>query len=531
MPRASRRRAGLPSLLLATALACIAAGCRPAGSAGSAPQPPATRRDTATFTVHGQRFSDPYLWLADGSAPEVKTWIAAESAYAERVVGETPLRDSLRAELRRLEDVPQIGSPRRAGKWEYFSLRRPGDPVAGIFRRPAPPADSIVPVDPDGKYEEVVDPLAIDSTGWTRVELRDVSHDGRLVLYDLRDGGADETALRVRDVGRGTDLPDRFPPALYDEASFAPDGRAITYVLRSRETGSRLYRHRLGTDPAGDSVVYDPHAGPDRFVGVRTLEDGRRLVTEAVGWLRDEAWIEDADGSHRVSVTGGLPMHARIRAARRQAVDPHRLAGAPLPAGGGRSLPARPGRLEGDPAPDRRRAHRLRLHREEDLRHLPARRVGPDPDLRTGWDAGGRSAAAAAVQRQHPAGPGREGVPVRALVHEPRRHLRPRPEDRRAHGVRALARALRLGGDRGRAGVVPRRRTARGCRCSWCTGGTSRPGSPCPPCSPATAASTWPSPRTSAPRRPCGPSGAGSGPWPTCGVGASSGRRGTRGAC
>ena len=299
---------------LAAAPAWIAAGCGPAGSAGSAAALPATRRDTATFTVHGQRFSDPYLWLADGSAPEVKTWIAAESAYAERVVGETPLRDSLRSELRRLEDVPQIGSPRHAGKWEYFTLRRQGDPSAGIFRRPAPPEDSIVPIDPDGTYQEVVDPLAVDSTGWTRVELRDVSRDGSLVLYDLRDGGADETALRVRDVSRGSDLPDRFPPALYDEASFTAGGRAITYVLRSRETGSRLYRHRLGTDPSGDSVVYDPHAGPDRFVGVRTLEDGRQLVTEAVGWLRDEAWIEDADGSHRVSVTGGLPMHARVRA-------------------------------------------------------------------------------------------------------------------------------------------------------------------------------------------------------------------------
>jgi len=311
-PRAAAASASVPTArVLAASAACaiLAAGC---GGAGSAPGAPATPRDSATFTLHGQRFHDPYLWLADGSSDSARAWIAAESAYAERVVGETPLRDSLRAELRRLEDVPDVGSPRRAGKWEYFSLRREGEPVAGLYRRPAPPSDSIVPIDPSGDYREVVDPLEIDSTGWTRVELRDVAEDGSLVLYDLRDGGADETALRVRDVSRGTNLPVAFPPALYDQASFADGGRAITYVRRSRETGSRLWNHRLGTDPARDSVLLDPGVGPDRFLGVRRLDGGRRLVTEAVGWSRDQAWIEGAGGGNRVSVTGGLDMHVQV---------------------------------------------------------------------------------------------------------------------------------------------------------------------------------------------------------------------------
>jgi prolyl oligopeptidase len=312
-PRLARRprHRHAPALALALAPLLLSAGCH--RSSGSAPPPPATQRDTTTFTLHGQRFADPYQWLADGSNPEVRRWIAAESAYAETVVGETPLRDSLRAQLRRLEDVPEAGSPQRSGRWEYFTLRRPGDAVAGIFRRPAPPADSLAPIDPAGSYQEVVDPLRVDSTGWTRVELRDVSPDGSLVLYDLRDGGADETALRIRDVAHGTDLAGAFPPALYDQAAFSADGRAITYVLRSRQTGSRLYWHRLGTDPARDSVVLDPHVGPDRFLGVRPLDGGReRLVTEGIGWLRDVAWIQHADGS-RVSVTGGLPMHVQVR--------------------------------------------------------------------------------------------------------------------------------------------------------------------------------------------------------------------------
>jgi hypothetical protein len=56
-------------------------------------------------------------------------------------------------------DVPAVGAPRKAGDWEYFTLRRRGELVGSIYRRKASAAPSVV--SPDGEYEKVVDALAL----------------------------------------------------------------------------------------------------------------------------------------------------------------------------------------------------------------------------------------------------------------------------------------------------------------------------------------------------------------------------------
>lgn len=301
----------LRSYLVASVVTLAVAGCR---STPSQPLPPETAQRPVSDTVHGVVFTDPYRWLEDGTSAETRTWIDAQNAYAERIVGATPLRDELRQRLRELLDVPDIGSPVRGGRYEYFTLRRPGDEVAGIYRRPAPPEDSLLPIDPTADYERVVDPMSVDSTGWTRVELRAVAPDGGRIVYALRDGGQDEVALRVRDVAHAVDLPDSFPTALYDEISFTDGGRGLDYIRRSRETGPRLYHHVLGTNRATDRELYGHRIGPDRFLGAQTIDGGRhRILTVSYGWTRNDVFLEDIAQGTTVPIAVGLDAHVRAR--------------------------------------------------------------------------------------------------------------------------------------------------------------------------------------------------------------------------
>lgn len=270
---------------------------------------PETRRDVVLDTIHGTPIEDPYRWLEAHDSPEVHGWIATQERYADSVMGpDTPLRDSLRARLTELMDVPAVGAPRAAGGWEYFTLRRRGEPVAAIYRRRPPRVPA--PVSPDSQYEKVIDPLTIRDDGTTSVGIEGFSNDGKLLLYSVRDGGPDEITVKVRDLAAGADLPDSLPAALYGGVSLGRDGKGIYYVHRSREVGPRYRYHRFGTDPSTDSLLFGEGYGPTAFLGVSSAEGGKyRVFTVGHGWARGEVHVQDTKSGVITEVTRGITAH------------------------------------------------------------------------------------------------------------------------------------------------------------------------------------------------------------------------------
>ena len=56
------------------------------------PAPPETRVALVVDTFHGVAVPDPYRWLDDQNSPETRAWIDAQNAYAEQIIGQTPVR-------------------------------------------------------------------------------------------------------------------------------------------------------------------------------------------------------------------------------------------------------------------------------------------------------------------------------------------------------------------------------------------------------------------------------------------------------
>ena len=223
------------------ASAALLAGC------DRFPDPPPTRVALVADTLHAVEFYDPYRWLEDQESPETRSGLAAQDAHAESIVGDNELRGAFRARLTELMDLPDIGSPRRAGDEEIFSLRRVGEPVAKIYRRPAAEEGEDVPIDPDQDYRIVLDPLELRSDCTTAVGVIDISSDGHLLIFAIRDGGPDEREYRVLDLETGEELPDRLPTGLYGSVFFSPDDEGFYYSARSRVTGARVRYHEIGT--------------------------------------------------------------------------------------------------------------------------------------------------------------------------------------------------------------------------------------------------------------------------------------------
>ena len=297
-----------PSLFGAAALALTAA-CSPY------PPPPDTARDPVVDTLHGIAITDDYRWLEDQDSPGTRAWIAEQNAYAERIVGDTPLRRDLEARLRELMNVPGPLFPRRAGDFEYFTMRTPDREVAAIYRRPAPEEPQRDPVDPGGDFEMVIDPLDIHPDGTTSVSVRDFSPDGDLLMYAIRDGGQDEVQIRIRDLASGEDLPDRLPNFLYGSTFFDPDGTGFYYTWRSREVGPRVRHHTLGTDLADDTELFGEGHGPETFINVSQGAGGRYMVYNVRhGWARGDVYLHDLEaGTDPLPISVDAPARFQTR--------------------------------------------------------------------------------------------------------------------------------------------------------------------------------------------------------------------------
>lgn len=294
--------------LLLTLLAAVAA-CSP-----YAP-PPDTRIDPVTDVIHGVEFIDNYRWLEEQDAAETRAWIAAQNEYAELIVGESPLRDRIRARIRELIDVSNVGNTRRAGDYEYFTMRRAGEEAPVIYRRTTPEDEDAEDPSEGEEYEVVLDPVNFDTSYRTLLSIVDFTPDGDIMMYSVRLGGSDELEIRLRDVETGEDLPDRLPRALYSGLDFDDEGAGFYYTHRDRHAGPRIRYHALGTDPSEDTTLWGEEYGPTAFIGMNRVEDDRyRIFSAQHGWARSDYFIQDrGQGGEIRPMVVDVPAHFDVR--------------------------------------------------------------------------------------------------------------------------------------------------------------------------------------------------------------------------
>src|SRR6202044_744875 len=77
------------------------------------------------------------------------------------------------------------------------------------------------------KDKRLIDPAQFSRDSNTSVDLADVSRDGALVGYLVREGGADESTVRVYNVKTNKTLEDELPSGIYLSVNFTPDGSGL----------------------------------------------------------------------------------------------------------------------------------------------------------------------------------------------------------------------------------------------------------------------------------------------------------------
>jgi len=246
--------------------------------------PPSSRTEDFRETFHGKELTDPYHWLEDSQALETRKWIDAQNSYAHALLDHQPLRSEISNRLTEMSRHDHMNPPLRRNGYYYFEKRGADQELWSFYRRKGT----------DGSDELLLDSHLLNPNNTTSISELDVSNDGELVAYGVRQGGQDETELRILDVSTHRDLPDRLPKGLYDGFAFKKDSKAFYYTLRDRESHPRVLYHVFGTDPANDEEIFGKGFAADTWISPTISEDGQYLlITVQRGWAQGDIYTQN----------------------------------------------------------------------------------------------------------------------------------------------------------------------------------------------------------------------------------------------
>jgi prolyl oligopeptidase len=238
------------------------------------PAPPAVEANPVTDDYFGTKIVDNYRWLEDAKSTQTRAFIDAENAYTNSYLQQAHIRSQIADDLDPLMNITVTSSPMERGDNYFFYRRLAGEGQLSIYMRHGW----------TGKDERIIDPAALSRDPNTSVSMDDVSHDGMLIAYSVKEGGADETKIHFYDVKTRKTLADELPSARYFSIAFAPD-KASVYYARSDNRGTLLYQHVLGTRTVRDTLLFGNEfrgeaLGPNDLFFASITDDQRYMVIQ-----------------------------------------------------------------------------------------------------------------------------------------------------------------------------------------------------------------------------------------------------------
>ena len=256
---------------------------KPAGS-----RPPVAPRFLPGGSAAGPA-TDPYAWMRDRDLPAMRDYLAAERAYYDQQTEPArELWEELAGELTGRVPAAEESVSWRRGGCTYFTRTVPGREYEQ-FCRAVPGAPAEVLLDENLLLD---DPAC--TAGYVSLGVREVSPDGRLLAYSADFDGDEVYQLRVRDLASGSDLAERIDGTYY-ELAWSAGSRSFYYtvtdaVYRPHE----VWRHRLGTGPEHDVLVF--REDDERFeLTVRATRSGKYVLIESASLDSTETLVIPAD--------------------------------------------------------------------------------------------------------------------------------------------------------------------------------------------------------------------------------------------
>ncbi|MGC2331867.1 MAG: hypothetical protein WA581_10460, partial [Candidatus Acidiferrales bacterium] len=231
--------------------------------------PPITPVEPVTEILHGVPVTDPYRWLEDQDSPRTREWIRNQTCCARAYLDGISGRGRIRQRIREFLAVETCDSLQKAGNRYFFRKRLAEQEQPCVYMREGP----------SGKDELLIDPSARGSGRYTAVKPLRASPSGRLLLYEIKEGGERTGTFEILDVDARNVLPDVLPRGYLRGFAFASDEKSFYYVHEPLNAKSHSRRavdhHALGTEFSEDRETFC--AGEGDQIRLTVIADKNRL--------------------------------------------------------------------------------------------------------------------------------------------------------------------------------------------------------------------------------------------------------------
>ncbi|KAL2318881.1 hypothetical protein Fmac_032757 [Flemingia macrophylla] len=245
--------------------------------------PTARRDDTVLDDYHGVTIADPYRWLENPEAEEVKEFVQKQVALTESVLQRCECRPRLAEKITELFDNPRYTAPFRRGD-KYFYFHNTGLQAQSVLY-----VQDTLEADP----QVLLDPNALSQDGTVSLNTLSVSKDAKFLAYGLSSSGSDWVTINLMRLQDRAVQPDALSWVKFSHISWTHDSKGFFYsryptpkdgevVNAGTETNANLYHelyyHFLGTDQSEDILCWRDRANPEYMFEGRVTEDGKYFL-------------------------------------------------------------------------------------------------------------------------------------------------------------------------------------------------------------------------------------------------------------
>jgi prolyl oligopeptidase len=276
-------------LFVLSSMVLAFAACQKAGARLSYP---ATKKVDQVDDYFGTKVADPYRWLEDDNAEEVKQWVQAENAVTFGYLETIPFRSKIKDRLTEIFNYPRYSSPFRAGEFYFF------------YKNDGLQNQSVCYIQKGlyGTPEVFLDPNLLSTDGTVRASLIGVSNDDRYVAVSRGEAGSDWSEIRVMEIATKQELPDRVQWVKFSGAAWKGEGffysgyekPAPGEELQAKNEYQKVFYHKLGDTQDKDTLVWEDKEHPLRYVSAGTTEDEKYLfLVLSEGTSGSEVYVRD----------------------------------------------------------------------------------------------------------------------------------------------------------------------------------------------------------------------------------------------
>lgn len=213
-------------------------------------KPPAAKKTAKELTAHGDTRIDHYYWLNNREDPEVISYLDAENAYTARMLQHTEKQqEELFEEMKGRIRQNDKSVPYRLNGFIYYTRYEEGKEYPFYCRRALH----------EGAPEVIMLDVNALSEGYSYYQIGSVqiSPDNSIAAYGVDTLSRRIYSIKFKNLATGEYYKDEIPNTT-GSVAWADDNKTVYYTVKDNTLRPyRIYRHRLGDDPANDVLMYE----------------------------------------------------------------------------------------------------------------------------------------------------------------------------------------------------------------------------------------------------------------------------------